>query len=257
MLKRLIRSRAVQGTLGYLLARYLRFVERTNRLAMEPEDAYEHVGPLQPVIVAMWHGQHFMIHFGRRPQDPVSALISRHADGEFNAIALRHLGVNPIRGSGAPAGAAGRKVAEKGGVSALRAMLKALQGGDMMVLTADVPKVARVCGMGIVLLAKLSGRPIVPTAVVTSRRLVFRKSWDRAVVGLPFGRGAVVIGEPIHVAADADEAAMEAARRAVELGLDRVHARAYARIGRDDPGAALAAAREARLATGAAGGADA
>ncbi len=241
MLKRLIRSRAVQGTLGYLLARYLRLVERTNRLAMEPEDAYEHVGPLQPVIVAMWHGQHFMIHFGRRPQDPVSALISRHADGEFNAIALRHLGVNPIRGSGAPAGAAGRKVAEKGGVAALRAMLKALQGGDMMVLTADVPKVARVAGLGIVTLAKHSGCPIIPVAMATSRR--FRLSnWDRTCINLPFGRMAAVRGEPIFVDRNADEAALEQARQTVESALHEATARAYQIV---DRGSTRSAAAEA------------
>ena len=67
-------------------------------------------------------------------------------------------------------------------------------------MTADVPKIARVCGEGIVTLARLSGRPIVPVAVVTSRRIDF-ESWDRASLGLPFGRGAMVLGEPIRVAA--------------------------------------------------------
>ncbi|HVL72764.1 MAG TPA: DUF374 domain-containing protein, partial [Beijerinckiaceae bacterium] len=127
---------------------------------------------------------------------------------------------------------------EKGGASALRAMLRALAGGEMVVLTADVPKIARVCGPGIVALARLSGRPIVPVAVVTSRRLVF-KSWDRASIGLPFGRGAIVLGAPIFVPRDADEAALEQARRAVEEGLDRVHGRAYALVGAQDPGAKL------------------
>ena len=39
-----------------------------------------------------------------------------------------------------------------------------------------------------------------PVAVVTSRRIDFR-SWDRASLGLPFGRGAMVLGEPIACAA--------------------------------------------------------
>lgn len=241
MLKRVARSKPVQETLGFLLARYLRLVQATNRLILEPPDIYERVGPLMPVIVAMWHGQHFMIHFARRPQDPTAALISRHADGEFNAIALRHLDVEPIRGSGA--GGRG-KVLEKGGAQALRAMLKALANGRMVVLTADVPKTARVAGEGIVTLARMSGRPIVAAAVATSRRIDF-KSWDRASMGLPFGRGAMVIGDPIHVARDADAAACEDARRAVERDLDRVNARAYAMLGTADPGAGLRAAREA------------
>ncbi len=107
-----------------------------------------------------------------------------------------------------------------------------------MVLTADIPKRARVAGIGIVTLARASGRPIHPVAVVTSRRIDF-KSWDRASIGLPFGRGAIVVGEPILVARDADEATCEAARQALEAGLDAAHERAYALIGDRDPGAGL------------------
>ena len=233
--KRIVRSRAVQEALGFLMARYLDLVQRTNRFVVEPADAYDRVGPMMPVIAAMWHGQHFMIHFARRPRDRAASLVSRSRDGEFNAIALRHIGVRAIRGSGAR----GRNVREKGGVLALRAMLRALQDGEMVVMTADVPKIARRCGEGIVLLAQRSGRPVVPVAVVTSRRIDF-KSWDRASIGLPFGRGAMVLGDPVHVPRDADAEAFEAARLAVERGLDEVHARAYALVGSRDPGARVA-----------------
>jgi lysophospholipid acyltransferase (LPLAT)-like uncharacterized protein len=244
MLKALGRSRWIQQTLGYILAKYLQFVEKTNRLNLVPPNAYERVGEM-PVIVAMWHGQHFMIHFARRPQDNISALISRHRDGEFNAIALKHLNINPIRGSGAH----GKKVREKGGAQALRQMLSALQRGDVMVLTADVPKRARICGMGIITLAKMSGRPIVPVAVVTSRRLQF-SSWDRASMGLPFGRGMIVVGDPIYVPEDADDSLMQMKGYAVEQGLDSVHAQGYALVGASDPGLSLILERdEARALT--------
>jgi hypothetical protein len=49
----------------------------------------------------------------------------------------------------------------------------------------------------------------------------------------------MVLGDPVEVPRDADEAALEAARRAVERGLDAVHARAYALVGARDPGAGL------------------
>jgi lysophospholipid acyltransferase (LPLAT)-like uncharacterized protein len=126
-------------------------------------------------------------------------------------------------------------VQAKGGISATRAMLRALASGEMVVMTADIPKIARRCGEGIVTLARLSGRPIVPVAVVTSRRIDF-ESWDRASLGLPFGRGAMVIGDPVWVAREADSAAIERARQAVEAGLDGVHARAYHLVGSSDPG---------------------
>ena len=230
LVKRITRSRAVQETLGFLVAAYLKLVQRTNRFVMEPADAYDRID--MPVIAAMWHGQHFMIHFAKRPQDRAASLVSRSGDGEFNAIALRHLGVRAIRGSGAR----GRDIRKKGGVQAMRAMLRALADGEMVVLTADIPKIPRVCGEGIVTLAQLSGRPIVPVAVVTSRRMDF-SSWDKASIGLPFGRGAMVLGDPIPVPRDADAQTLEALRRQVERELDAVHGRAYALVGSRDPGA--------------------
>src|SRR3954449_742926 len=157
-LKRLSRTRAVREMLGFGSARYLGLVRRTNRWVMEPENAYDRIGPMMPVIAAMWHGQHFMIHFAKRPQDRAASLVSRSGDGELNAIALRHLGVRAIRGSGAR----GRDIRAKGGAVALRGMLRALGDGEMVVLTADIPKKSRICGLGIITLAQLSGRPIVP-----------------------------------------------------------------------------------------------
>ena len=238
LVKRLSRTPAFREAVGFLVARYLDLVRRTNRFVMEPADAYDRIGPMMPVIAAMWHGQHFMIHFAKRPQDRAASLVSRSGDGELNAVALRRLGVRAIRGSGER----GRRVQnrrDRGGAAALRGMLRALAGGEMVVLTADVPKISRVCGPGIVTLAQLSGRPVVPVAVVTSRRLDFR-SWDRASLGLPFGRGAIVLGDPVFVPRDADAAPFEAARQAVERGLDAVHARAYALVGASDPGAKAA-----------------
>ena len=232
LLKRLSRTPAARNAVGFGLARYLALVQRTTRWVFEPAEPYESAGPLMPVIAAMWHGQHFMTHFARRPGDRVASLVSRSGDGELIATALRHIGVRAIRGSGAR----GRDFREKGGVAALRAMMRALANGEMVVLTADVPKIARVCGEGIVTLARLSGRPIVPVAVVTSRRVDF-KSWDRASLGLPFGRGAIVLGQPIMVPREADMAELARMRRIVEEGIDGVHERAYALVGARDPGA--------------------
>jgi lysophospholipid acyltransferase (LPLAT)-like uncharacterized protein len=120
----------------------------------------------------------------------------------------------------------------------MRELLRQLESGASVALTADVPKRARVAGLGVVMLAKLSGRPIVPTAVVASRRVHF-DTWDRATLGLPFSRAVVVAGDYIRVAPDADEAAMERARQAVEHGLDEAHRLGYAMVGATDPGANL------------------
>ena len=230
-LKRLGRSPPVQAWLGRRAADYLGLVERTTRWTVEPADAHLRLIEANfPIITATWHGQHFMVPFFFRPHYRFATLVSRSGDGAINAAALGRLGIRAIRGSGAR----GRDARAKGGAPALRAMLRALAEGESVAMTADVPKIARRCGEGVVVLASLSGRPVLPMAVATGRRFAF-SSWDRARVGKPFGAGAMVVGGPIGVPRDLDAAGIEAARRVVEAELDRVHARAFALVGEADP----------------------
>jgi lysophospholipid acyltransferase (LPLAT)-like uncharacterized protein len=218
----------LRKTVGVLAAEYLRLVWRTSRFAMEPADPYQLYDKEQPVILAMWHGQHFMMPFFRR-QYRFKVLISRHSDGEINAIAAERLGVGAIRGSGDH----GSRFHVKGGVSAFRGMAALLAEGWNMALTADVPKVSRVAGLGIIKLASESGRPIFPVALATSRRIVLN-NWDRSEINLPFSRGAFVVGEPIRVAAAADADTLELARGALERALNAGTERAHAIVDRRD-----------------------
>jgi hypothetical protein len=213
----------MQRFVGVSTAEYLRLIWKTCRFAIEPPDFYDRVVPDLPMIVAMWHGQHYMVPFFRREHHRVKVLISRHRDGEINAIAAHRLGLETIRGSGTTA----RDFHRKGGVAGFKGMLDALARGYNVALTADVPKISRVAGRGIVQLASVSGRPIYPVAVATSRRIQLR-NWDRSAINLPFGRFAIVIGEPIHVASEADDAALEDARRTVEASLNGATERVYA-----------------------------
>jgi lysophospholipid acyltransferase (LPLAT)-like uncharacterized protein len=225
--KRLAASPAVQKTLGIVAAEYLRLVWNTNRLVYEPIDIYERIASDLPVIIAMWHGQHFLLPFIRRPEHRAKVLISRHRDGEINAIAAERLGVGTIRGSGAH----GRDFTRKGGIEAFNQMLAALKEGYSLALTADVPKIARVAGRGIVLLARASGRPILPVAVANSRRIEFN-NWDRSAIGLPFGHAAAIAGDIIRVPDTED---LERYRKAVEDGLNTVTRRSYELVGSRAP----------------------
>jgi len=229
--RRLARAPWVQKTVGVLAAEYLRFVHLTSSLLTEPRDIYERAGPDLPIILAMWHGQHFMAPFIKKEGYRAKTLISRHRDGEMNAIAAEWLGVETIRGSGDH----GREFHRKGGVGAYRQMLQALDEGYNVALTADVPKISRVAGPGIVRLARDSGRPIYPVAIASSRRIQLN-NWDRSTINLPFSRIAGVVGEPVRVSADADDAALEAARKAVETQLNAATARAYAIVDRTAKG---------------------
>jgi lysophospholipid acyltransferase (LPLAT)-like uncharacterized protein len=219
--KRLARSRSVQRATGVMAAEYLRLVWVTSRFVTEPADVYDRMIPHMPVILTMWHGQHFLMPFIRRPEHRGKVLISRHKDGEINAIAAERLGIETIRGSGAH----GRDFARKGGAPAFMEMLSTLKDGLTVAMTADVPKISRVCGMGIIKLSQISGRPIVPVAIATSRRIEL-KNWDRSAVNLPLSRGAVVAGPLIQPPGDND-AALEPVRLAVENALNAATRRAY------------------------------
>jgi len=220
-------SRSFQRTAGVLAAEYLRLVWGTTRFVIEPEGIYERFERDAPVIIAMWHGQHFLIPFIKRAGDRAKVLVSRHRDGEINAIAAAHLGVGAIRGSGHLDGG----FIGKGGVSAFKEMLSALEEGWNVALTADIPKIARVAGLGIVKLASASGRPIYPIAIATRSRMELN-NWDRTTINLPFGSGGRVAGEPIHVAPNADASMLEAARQALEVSLNAATERAYAIVDR-------------------------
>jgi lysophospholipid acyltransferase (LPLAT)-like uncharacterized protein len=227
LLKRIGRAPLMQAAVGVAAAEYLRLVWVTSRFVVEPADVYERLEPELPVIFAFWHGQHFMVPFAKPAHYRAKVLISRHRDGEVNAIAAERLGVEAIRGSGDRE----RRFDRKGGVTAFMNMLTALQDNWSMALTADIPKVSRVAGGGIVKLAQISGRPVYPVAVATSGRITLN-NWDRSVINLPFSRGAIVAGEPIRVPPEADEAALEQARVAVEQGVNAATERAYAIVDR-------------------------
>jgi lysophospholipid acyltransferase (LPLAT)-like uncharacterized protein len=228
-------ARIRDETVGFLFAAYLRLLGRTNRFCTVPADIDAMIEGHLPVIVAMWHGQHMMMTLvWPKSIKGVAGMVSRHADAGAQAVALRHLGVAAVRGSGGRAD----NILRKGGVTALIALKRYLDKGFSVAMTADVPKKARIAGLGIVTLAKISGRPIAPTALVTSRRFQFN-TWDRASLGKPFGRGVLVVGDLIYVPPDADDKTLQAARKKVEEGLDDAHRRAYALFGAKDPGADL------------------
>jgi lysophospholipid acyltransferase (LPLAT)-like uncharacterized protein len=223
--KKIARHPFVLNAAGSLIAFYVRLIGWTTRWTREPKDIRAALGGELPVIVALWHGQHVITPLAWPKDWPGSALVARHADGEANAIALEKLGFDLVRGSGANR-VWSNAVQKRGGVSALRALVRTLREGRSVTLTADVPKIGGVAGLGIVQLARLSGRPIYPLAVVTRQHFEF-DSWDNARLALPFSRGAVVIGEKLTVSADADDAELEKARLEIGRRLDLAHARAY------------------------------
>lgn len=216
---RLAKRVLVEGVYGFF-----RFVRLTNRVRGAADlDRLAEIH--SPCIVALWHGQHLLAPFYKPGGVEAVALVSRSADAELNAMILDRLGVGVVRGSG------GRDRAQsvaKGGGAALIALKRALAQGKNVFMIADIPHgVPRASGQGVVKLAQISGRPILPFAVATSRRKVIERSWDGTTINLPFGRAAIVAGDIVSVPADLDEAGIEAFRAKVEESLNAATARAY------------------------------
>lgn len=203
---------------------FLWFVYKTNSWIVEPENSLEKVQDDLPVIAAVWHGQHILL-----PAIPMglkaSVMISRSLDGEITARVARAFGNKTIRASG---GRDARHTLSKGALKGFLEMLRVLGEGENVMQTADIPKgTPRRAGPGIVALAQKSGRPIVPLAAASSKRWLLPKSWDLTVINKPFGKSALVMGEPIWVKADANEKELEEARLQVQTSLDLITLRAY------------------------------
>jgi len=220
------KSRLAASLISKIGVGYLELVYWTNRFTVEPQNALDLATPHQPAILAVWHGQHILLP-ALRINMPASVMISRSFDGEIQARIAKAYGSKPIRASG---GRDKTRILEKGGMQGFREMLRALESGENVVQTADIPKGTprRACE-GIIRLAAKSGRPIIPLAVASSNRYTFKKAWDGATFNLPFGRSAICMGDMINVSQTKNK--QEQYRIELEDELNRITKRAYQLVG--------------------------
>jgi lysophospholipid acyltransferase (LPLAT)-like uncharacterized protein len=109
--------------------------------------------------------------------------------------------------------------------------VRLLRQGVTCAVTPDGPLgPAGVAKPGAVILASLTGVPVVPLAAATRLKLVFR-SWDAFQVPLPFAKGVVTIGEPLTVPGELDAAGIESYRSRLEERLIAVTAQADRLVG--------------------------
>lgn len=210
------------------IAGVIRLIFRSNRLVKNKPDPADILRDDNRVIYALWHGQHLMSPMVNPPGNRLVALFSRSADAELNARVAEWLGLETVRGSG---GRPGQTDVSKGGARALIALKKTLDAGTSVAMIADIPNGRpRQAGMGIVTLAKISGRPVRALALATSRRKVIEKSWDKTTINLPFGKVAITFGELISVPSDASGAELEAKRREITDSLNATTEKAYALV---------------------------
>jgi len=206
--------------LGYPIIASLGRTFRWRVEGREHLDAVEGSG--RPPIMAFWHGRILpaTVYFQRRG---IVVITSENFDGEWIAGIITRFGYGTARGS-----------TSRGGVRALVQLKRDMAAGRGAAFTVDGPRgPALKVQPGAVWLAKATGNPILPFHIEAASHWSAR-SWDRTQVPKPFSRVALCIAPPQFVAADADDAAVEAARQQLEttlLGL-MPRAAALARGGR-------------------------
>jgi len=222
--RRIVRSDGVRRLLCAIIALYIRLVYATSRWRIEGGEAARSCHREgRPFILAFWHGRLLMMPMAWPRDVAIHMLISGHRDGRIIADAVGHFGIASIAGS-----------SSRGGLAALRAMVKTLKGGSCVGITPDGPRgPAMQASQGIVAAARLAQVPIIPLAYATRRRRVMA-TWDRFHLAFPFTTGIHLWGEPIAVPADADEAALERYRILVEDSLNALGREADRRMGHDD-----------------------
>lgn len=217
--RRIRKSDTVRNAGCWIAALYIRLVWATGRWDIRNRGVPERFWREgKPFIIAFWHGRLLILPAMWPTTSKISMLISMHRDGELIARAIGYFGHGTVRGSAAREGSD----KDRGGVAALRGMLKALKANEYVGITPDGPRGPRMRATeGIVTVARVSGVPIVPCSYSAGSRKVL-STWDRFVIPLPFTRGVIVWGDPIYVAREADAATQETARLTVETALNAV-----------------------------------
>jgi lysophospholipid acyltransferase (LPLAT)-like uncharacterized protein len=201
----------------------LRFWWRTCRIVQV--DGAEHLdaalAKYPSLIPCYWH-QHTLF-CGRYLLDQkprglkVGWLISPSVDGEIGVIIVNQLGGDVIRGSSTHTGA-----------RALRDYYQGLMKENLSpIITPDGPRGPRFkFKPGAILLAQMSGRPILLLAYAASHAWMIK--WDKFVIPWPFARISIAIGAPRSVPRVLDGSGLERLQGEMEAELKSLFQRARA-----------------------------
>ena len=227
--RRLTRGRLLLYRVAVVIAWYLvRFFWATCRVQATPglERARAAVRESRSVIPVYWH-QHML--FGVRAlldmRDDglrIGFLISPSVDGTAPALLVGKIGGHVIRGSSTHTGA-----------RALRDYYETIVKQEISpALTPDGPKgPLHEFKPGAVMLAQLTGKPILPVSVAASH--VFRfPTWDRFELPLPFSRVVIAYGEPVKMPRGIDAESLARLQQEMAGRLQALQQEARAALGK-------------------------
>jgi hypothetical protein len=225
-----LRNPMVLRLLVWLTAGYLRFALRSIRWRYEGAEHAEAVWDSGGgTILCVWHSRTVIapVIWPLDRAQPARLLISQSSDGEFIARVMQHFGFSAARGSRSKSTDPAKG---KGGAAAFRDLLKWVRDGRAVAITPDGPRgPAEVMPEGPVVLAGITGVPVLLCGMAC-RPCLRLKTWDRTVIPLPFGRGAVSWEPAMTVAKTSDAAAIEAVRTEWASRLTAANTRAEALV---------------------------
>jgi lysophospholipid acyltransferase (LPLAT)-like uncharacterized protein len=137
------------------------------------------------IIFAHWHGTELCIvplvsHYR------IATMTSTSKDGQLMDFVIRKLGGATSRGS-----------STRGGIGALKGLIRLLRSGYRSSMAVDGPKgPLHQAKPGVFELSKLAHARIVPTGAASSQHIVFNKSWNKAQFPKPFSRVVVTFCDP-------------------------------------------------------------
>lgn len=191
--------RSLRELLPLLAAFCIRLLIRTLR--------HRRHGPLMrgPGIIAFYHGEQLLLLPHRPQHTPTKAIVSLSRDGDLQQAILQRLSIQSIRGSGS-----------RGGLSALRAALRSLEAGELILIAVDGSRGPHhTIHHGALYLALRSGAPIWAVRARASRSYQL-SSWDRFMIPRPFTELESFNSEPIFLS---QEESLDSAKEKLEQAL--------------------------------------
>ncbi len=166
------------------------------------------------VIALAWHNRllFFAPALPGKARENTLAVVSPSRDGQYVSDFLRYFKVGTLRGS-----------SNKKGANALLGAIHAIKENKNVAFTPDGPRGPKYkLKPGPIILASKTGVPIYPLAINASRYWSV-KSWDAFQIPKPGAKLTLIIGDPIHVPADLDEAGLEKWRQIVENAMNEIN----------------------------------
>ncbi|MDL1987346.1 MAG: lysophospholipid acyltransferase family protein, partial [Deltaproteobacteria bacterium] len=160
---------------------------------------------------AVWHSRMLLLNYLTKGSEG-TAMVSGSEDGEFVARILKRQGHEAIRGS-----------TTRGGIKALSSLIKKLKEKQRpSIIIPDGPQGPRFkVKLGIIILARETGYPILPFSYSAKRMKVFA-SWDRFILPYPFTKCLGIYGNPFFVPKDAGKDDLMRYRNLLEKELGRL-----------------------------------